>query len=847
MGDDAFEQSGQAPSRLAGAACEFLHLGEAQLGVGEWEPSLRLRGRGHEGIRLVLVLNLHAAPLEQFQLPIERAKSDREFAQDALATARLVGQEHDESMENCAARPRVMWTAGRRRLLAGRFMRCSPLDLAGPGAGSGPRSVGDRLGGFSPKRGTPPEGKEIGSDFRDLKDFAGFFKNASWSADYQERLNGLPGTGDRGGRPRHVRLQSQANQPNGCFEPAERKGFDSDRIGLRPFRGLGGLICLQVLWESGLCRRGSPPHETGPFGRRRKIWRIAICSPPRFPGLTSTAITWTLRLIGPGSLVVTKQNDANGNPQPLNSESEINSITIAGAQPLASRLVGTVHKSATGDGKVFFQSLTELPSRSERLAGGQSMLSIVMPDFWLSNTTPVTSATTTLPSAPAITIPDGVNTLKFGGVDTTHNQFTAPSSLPGERCCLGDTRPPALRPVEHHHQSVDQQHATDHQHPVGATTPTTTTIQHAVDFNVSGRLRLFQANDIQGDATNTPPQFSNLNPNAPTSSGIGGTYVVSGTSGTAPFFQNGSLIGGLTGAIGDLRVGGNATNLTAITFDSTGGNNARIGNFSIGGETDNVMVVAPNGLRNTFFGLGMDKTELFSNVINVIAANRGAIDSTAVSGRTISRATFGGDVVNSQFLSGYAQNFTSIFDAISGVSSSALVSGTVGPPPGPLNAQTGGGMQVLVAGNITDSIFAASVQPFSSSNPANPFGTTFGSGNFGTPQDLFLPTGHITAKIEGTIDNPNAVPDIPTKAFFAKEVGVKTGPVVPPNVPQAPYPKTNVQVPGLIGRFTAKPFTKRTAMRPSPTSPHTAGHDTPISIPIPRGPLAQANAGKKAK
>ncbi len=558
--------------------------------------------------------------------------------------------------------------------------------------------------------------------------------------------------------------------------------------------------------------------------------------------------TWTLRLIGPGSLVVTKQNDANGNPQPLNSESEINSITIAGAEPLVSRLVGTVHKSATGDGKVFFQSLTELPSRSERLAGGQSMLSIVMPNFWLGNTTPVTSATTTLPSAPAITIPDGVNTLAFGGVDTTHDQFTAPSALIQASDVASVTLGlPLYGPsniiIDQSISSTQQITST----PSGATTPTTTTIQHAVDFNVSGRLRLFQANDIQGDATNTPPQFANLNPNAPTSSGLGGTYVVSGTAGTPPFFSDVQLIGGLTGSIGDLRVGGNATNLTAVTFDSTGGNNARIGNFSVGGETDNVMVVAPNGLRNTFFGLGMDKTELFSNVINVIAANRGAVDSTAVASRTISRATFGGDVIDSEFLSGYAQSFSNIFDAISGESTNALVQGTVSPPPAPENAQTGGGMQVLVAGNITDSIFAASVQPFSSSNQANPFGTTFGSGNFGTPQDLFLPTGHITAKIEGTIANPNAVPNIPTKAFFAKEVGVKTGPVVPPNVPQPPYPKTNVQVPGLIERFTANPFTEKNSDAAFPNSPNTAGHDTPISIPIPRGPLAQANAGKKAK
>jgi hypothetical protein len=557
--------------------------------------------------------------------------------------------------------------------------------------------------------------------------------------------------------------------------------------------------------------------------------------------------TWTLRLIGPGSLVVVKQNDANGNPQPLNSQSEINSITIAGGEPLVTRLIGTVHKSATGDGKVFFQSLNELPSRSERLSGGQSMLSIVMPNFWLGNTTPVTSTTTTLPTPPSITIPDGVNTLKFGGVDTTHDRFTAPSSLNQSSDIAAVTL--GLPIYGASNVIIDQSISSTQQitsTPSGSTTPTTTTIQHAVEFDVSGRLRLFQANGIQGDAVNTPPQFSNLNPNAPTSSGVGGTFVVSGTASSTPFFDNGQIFGGLTGSIGDLRIGGNATNLTALVFDDTGGNDARISNFSVGGETNNVLVSAPNGLRNVFFGLGMDKTELFSNVINTIQANRGAISSTAVSSRTISRITLGGDVTDSQFLSGYAQNFPNILNAITGTSSNALISGTVGPPPPPTNATTGGGMQVLVAGNIIDSIFAASVQPFSSSDPTHPFGTTFGSGNFGTPQDLYLPTGHITAKVEGSINNTTAVPTGPTKAFFAKEVGVKTGPVVPPNVPEPPYPRRFVQVPGLTGRYTGHPFTSKNSNAAFPLSPNTPGHDTAVSIPLPRGPLAQANAGKKA-
>src|SRR6202022_2290336 len=78
---------------------------------------------------------------------------------------------------------------------------------------------------------------------------------------------------------------------------------------------------------------------------------------------------WTLRLIGPGSLVVAKQPDASGNPSPLNSNTEIKTITIGGTDPLSSRLIGTVKKGANGDGKVFFQNLVELSNHSLRLSG----------------------------------------------------------------------------------------------------------------------------------------------------------------------------------------------------------------------------------------------------------------------------------------------------------------------------------------------------------------------------------------------------------------------------------------------------------------------------------------------
>src|SRR4051794_18155315 len=93
-------------------------------------------------------------------------------------------------------------------------------------------------------------------------------------------------------------------------------------------------------------------------------------------GVDGDGDLWTLKLLGPGSLVVTKQPDASGNPTALTSASEIDTITIGGTDPNQSRLVGHITKGANGDGKVFFQTLRELSSRSERVASGNGVLAI---------------------------------------------------------------------------------------------------------------------------------------------------------------------------------------------------------------------------------------------------------------------------------------------------------------------------------------------------------------------------------------------------------------------------------------------------------------------------------------
>ncbi len=221
-----------------------------------------------------------------------------------------------------------------------------------------------------------------------------------------------------------------------------------------------------------------------------------------------------------------------------------------------------------------------------------------------------------------------------------------------------------------------------------------------------------------------------------------------------------------------------------MAFDATGSGNGKISNFSVGGETNNVMVVAPNGVRNLAFGTGMDTVDVLTHVINTIKANRGAVNSSVFSDRTISNISLGGDAVNSQFLSGYQQNYPDIISTIDGQATVSTFQPTPQPaaPPTPTNAQIGGGMIANIAGNVTDSVFAASVQP-SAGLPA----PTAPDTGFGSPYDAKLPTGHIKAKIEGKINNANATPDSPNKAFYASSVNLVTGPVIPPNVPMPPY------------------------------------------------------------
>jgi hypothetical protein len=251
-----------------------------------------------------------------------------------------------------------------------------------------------------------------------------------------------------------------------------------------------------------------------------------------------------------------------------------------------------------------------------------------------------------------------------------------------------------------------------------------------------------------------------------------------------------------------VRIGGNVTNFTTFVDEdpvnavaAEGQLDAKISNFYIGGETNNVLLVAPSGSRNISFGLGMDNVNINSLAISSLRVNRDATNSNVTVERSIGNLLIGGDVTDTNVNVGESQSlflFANTPSPIAGASGAGVFWGF--PPPSVVNpqhngstgltepfAQNGGTMVVRIAGNVTNSVFSASVDP----SPQGSNTTVFGPGN-----DLVLSRGVINAKVEGTIDNStnNLVSSsVPANtAFFASIVHVKHGPIIPPVVPYQP-------------------------------------------------------------
>ena len=542
-------------------------------------------------------------------------------------------------------------------------------------------------------------------------------------------------------------------------------------------------------------------------------------------GTDPDGASWTLRLYGPGTLNVV---DANGNAFTAANRTTpdlINTITVAGAITSETRLVGTVIPSASGANKVFFQNLVvsqtgELGNIDPGRVSFNKVIqngigAIDMPDFWLAHTDTAAPTTASLihtaaKSAGAIDVPGGVITLRFGGVDAT---FTPAGGKPLNQTGqsnefeinLGLPITTGTSVILNKVITTAQANTTSGQPP----------FQDFATFLVTGRLNLFQANEIDGNTTGqgtstslVPTQFAGSTPSSGVSAG--GTYVIS---------QGGSQG---TGQIGTVRILGSATNFTTLVDEYPlgqtpieGALDAKINSFSIGGETNNVLLIAPSGSRNIAFGLGMDNVIINSLLISSLRANRDATNSTVTVSRSIGNMLIGGPVENTNVQAGYFQslfadaNFpaTSLFatgtGAFFGTPPPTITNHVTNPSTGVMEpyAQNAGSIRVRIAGDLTNSVFSASVDPnpsglspsapgldsagqFEKSRPNIPF-------PFGAPSNIVLPKGHINAKVEGTIDNSTnglvSATAPASAAFFAKVVHLTGGPVIPPEVPYQPY------------------------------------------------------------
>jgi hypothetical protein len=529
---------------------------------------------------------------------------------------------------------------------------------------------------------------------------------------------------------------------------------------------------------------------------------------------------WTLRLYGPGTLNVVDQNGTAFTADTKTTPDLINTITIGGAITTQTRLVGTVTPAPDGNSNVYFENLVVTPSGElGKIDVGQvnnfrqvqnGIFAIDMPNFYLAHTDTAKPSTpsqihTAAQSAGEIFIPQGVITLRFGGVDAN---FTPAGGTPLNQTGQNNEFEINLGlPIITGTSIIVNKVVSNAQANTSATAPP---FQDMVTFLVSGRLNLFQANEIDGNTTGqgtssslVPTQLINSTPTNGASPG--GTYVIS---------QGGPA----TGQIGDVRIGGSATNLTTfVTEDpinvaaAEGQLDAKISNFYIGGQTNNVLLVAPSGARNISFGLGMDNVTIATLAISSLRANRDATNANVEVSRSIGNVLIGGDVTDTNMQVGQFQSLflwanlppTSVFasgtGAFFGEPPPTIANRKVNPLTGVLEpfAQNGGTMKLRIAGSVSNSIFSASVD----SNPSGltpsavdssgiyqkPKGSTF---PYGAPDNLVLPRGIINAKVEGQIDNSAnslVAPEASASAFFARTVHVFQGPVIPPIVPYQPF------------------------------------------------------------
>jgi hypothetical protein len=261
-------------------------------------------------------------------------------------------------------------------------------------------------------------------------------------------------------------------------------------------------------------------------------------------------------------------------------------------------------------------------------------------------------------------------------------------------------------------------------------------INDEIDIETIGRINAIQANEIGG------------NPDIAATGYLGGGGTIVRSSGE---YLGQAIQTNVVGAIGQVMVRNNATNFSVQSGTS-------IRRLNIGGETKNVFALGVNGIRYAQFGLGMDSVTIHAHTMSRLEMARGAVGSEVKTTRQMGYFRSGGDVINSTILAGINQNLQSEFRQQT-ASTDTL-------------ADLGGAINAQIAGNVIDSIFAASYEP--------------SNGSYDSPNAMALGGGKIDAKIEGTIDNSGVTPDAPNVAFYAFKTNVNRGPVAPPYVPSTP-------------------------------------------------------------
>lgn len=379
-----------------------------------------------------------------------------------------------------------------------------------------------------------------------------------------------------------------------------------------------------------LKRKPRPPIRLlRPTGENLETRQLLSVTPPGSSTLTQIVrgtdpdgAQWTLKLYGPGAISVVGTNGDTFDSTTQKLQESIDTITVAGSISTETRLVGTVKPGSNGDTDVYFQNMLVTDTGElGKIDVGQvnnfrtvqnGIYAIDMPNFYLAHTETTVPGTSSLihsnaMSAGEINIPQGVNTLRFGGVNVDYTPVGGtPLTQTGQN---NEFQINLGLPIVQGTSIIVNTVNSDAQSNSSGTVPSNATFQDYATFDVTGRLNLFQANSITGNTGTftgtstsssgstsqvtyslTPSQFPTQSSSVvPTAATPGGTYVVS---------QGGAV----TGAIGTVRVGGAATNFTTFATEdplaataTEGQLDAKIANFYVGGQTNNVMLLAPSG------------------------------------------------------------------------------------------------------------------------------------------------------------------------------------------------------------------------------------------------------------